>query len=208
MCLHRTYSTSGCRCRRRCPRQSFVRWKWSSREPYLRQSRRSPSHGGAVSRRVHVDHVGIRLRLRSTLLRRGVQTDSTESALRMQLHSPFTELGVRPAMLVSAGSVAATKAMIDRAVSAHVSNRKVTAYLSTTGDRFRDVRGYAFRPLAAAPPRGVRIAMQGDRRSRSRRDVLFHGRGARAESLRSHSNRARSRTTSRRPERSSNNRSR
>ena len=70
--------------------------------------------------------------------------------------APYTALGVRPAMLVSAGSVDATKALIDRGVAARAT-ADATAYLATTGDRFRDIRGYAFRTLEATPPADVRV---------------------------------------------------
>ena len=72
-------------------------------------------------------------------------------------NSPYSELGVRPTMLVSAGSVAATKALIDRGVAAHIIGRDVTAYLATSGDPFRDIRAYAFRTLEATPPSRVRV---------------------------------------------------
>ncbi|NJN52380.1 MAG: hypothetical protein HC809_12115 [Gammaproteobacteria bacterium] len=68
---------------------------------------------------------------------------------------PYTELGVRPAMLVAAGSIAATTALIDRGLTARADPRGALAYLVTAGDANRDIRGAAFRRLAASPPPGV-----------------------------------------------------
>jgi uncharacterized protein (TIGR03790 family) len=73
---------------------------------------------------------------------------------------PYTQFDVRPAMLVAAGSVPATKAMIDRGIAASVGERDAVAYLVTSGDPSRDIRAYAFRALEASPPARVHIAPQ------------------------------------------------
>jgi uncharacterized protein (TIGR03790 family) len=72
-------------------------------------------------------------------------------------NSPYAQLGVRPAMLVAAGSAMATKVMIDRGIGARVAADDAPAYLVTSGDPYRDIRGYAFRRLEEAPPPRVRV---------------------------------------------------
>jgi len=90
--------------------------------------------------------------------------------------SPWTDLKVRPAMMVATDSVAGTKALIDRGFAARLFPG-ANAYLVTSGDRFRDIRGYAFSQLVKAPPSPVTpIAFTGFRNSP--RDALFYFTGA------------------------------
>jgi uncharacterized protein (TIGR03790 family) len=92
--------------------------------------------------------------------------------------SPYTDFGIRPAMLVAAGSVAAAKAMIDRGVAASVGERdSVGAYLMTTGDRNRDIRGTAFRHLVDSPPHRV-IPIPGSSFPTGASNVMFYFTGA------------------------------
>jgi uncharacterized protein (TIGR03790 family) len=74
--------------------------------------------------------------------------------------SPFAEFGIRPAMLVTAGSAAAARTLIDRGIAARVGTAEAQAYVVTSGDRGRDIRGYAFRHLAADPPPRVHVLAQ------------------------------------------------
>ena len=74
--------------------------------------------------------------------------------------SPYSDFGIRPAMLLSAGPAGASKALIDRAVAARV--QSANAFLVTSGDANRDVRADAFARLESAPPARVHvIARQG-----------------------------------------------
>ncbi len=70
--------------------------------------------------------------------------------------APHADLGIRPAMLVAATTLAGSKALIDRGAAASTrDNQDVIAYLVTTGDRNRDIRSAAFQRLVVSPPGGV-----------------------------------------------------
>jgi len=87
--------------------------------------------------------------------------------------APFTDLGVRPAMLLAGSSVAQTRALIDRGVAADGTFPPGTAYLLSTSDRARNTRaaGYAQVEALGAPLRVERIDAD---ELRDRRDVLFY----------------------------------
>ena len=88
--------------------------------------------------------------------------------------APFSDLGIRPAMLLAAGNVADAKALIERGVRSDERWPPGRAYLMATSDSQRDVRsaGYAQvrRMLGSAYPTDV---MQADA-LRDRSDVMFY----------------------------------
>lgn len=87
---------------------------------------------------------------------------------------PFTELGIRPAMLLAGSSLKAGRFTIDQGVRADASRLDGTAYLLSTSDAARNVRAAGF-------PAALRLA-QGNFRVEIRRadvlsnanDVLFY----------------------------------
>jgi uncharacterized protein (TIGR03790 family) len=87
---------------------------------------------------------------------------------------PFTELGIRPAMLLAGSSLKAARFTIDQGVAADTSRLDGTAYLLSTSDPARNVRSAGF-------PAALRLA-HGDfhvdiRRAdelRDANDVLFY----------------------------------
>ena len=87
---------------------------------------------------------------------------------------PYTELGIRPAMLLAGSSLEAARYTIDQGVAADASRLSGTAYLLSTTDRARNVRAAGF-------PAALRLA-HGDfhvdiRRAdelRDANDVLFY----------------------------------
>jgi len=91
--------------------------------------------------------------------------------------APFLDLGVRPAMLLAARTVAEAKSLVDRGVAADATFPTGTAYLLSTSDRFRNTRaaGYGAALALDAPVHVRRI--DGDE-LRNRSDVLFYFTGA------------------------------
>ena len=82
---------------------------------------------------------------------------------------PFSELGIRPAMLLAGSSIKAGRFTIDQGVRADASRLDGTAYLLSTTDAARNVR-------AAGYPAALRLA-QGDFHVEIRRaDVLSYAR--------------------------------
>lgn len=75
---------------------------------------------------------------------------------------PFTDLGVRPSMLIASRSVESAKALIDRGVAADQQLGKrgvppVQAVFATTTDTVRSVRKVIFPPAMTMNPLGVQI---------------------------------------------------
>jgi uncharacterized protein (TIGR03790 family) len=93
-------------------------------------------------------------------------------------HAPFSDLGLRPAMLLAGQSVAEGKALIDRGVAADATFPDGTAYLLSTSDRARNTRAAGYALLDAMRPR-VRVQQLDADELRDRNDVLFYFTGLR-----------------------------
>jgi len=87
--------------------------------------------------------------------------------------APFTDLALRPAMLLAGQSVAEGKALIDRGVAADATFPGGTAYLLSTSDRARNARAAGYALLDGVKP-PVRIERIDADELRDRRDVLFY----------------------------------
>ena len=87
--------------------------------------------------------------------------------------APFTDLALRPAMLLAGQSVAEGKALIDRGVAADATFPGGTAYLLSTSDRARNARAAGYALLDGVKP-PVRIERIDADELRGRRDVLFY----------------------------------
>ena len=66
---------------------------------------------------------------------------------RGELHRPWTELGLRPAMLLAATNISAGRALIDRGAAADGSAPPGTVVLFSTSDRLRNVRAAGFQDV-------------------------------------------------------------
>ena len=88
--------------------------------------------------------------------------------------APFTDLGVRPAMLLAARGVESAKALIERGVAADGTHPAGTAYLLSTSDAARNVR-HTLYPRAEAVMKG-RLAASVLRQDalEHAKDVLFY----------------------------------
>ena len=87
--------------------------------------------------------------------------------------APFSDLALRPAMLLAGPSVAGGKALIDRGVAADATFPDGTAYLLSTSDRARNKRAAGYALVDAMEPR-VRVERLDADELRDRRDVLFY----------------------------------
>lgn len=87
--------------------------------------------------------------------------------------APFSDLALRPAMLLAGQSLAEGKALIDRGVAADATFPGGTAYLLSTSDRARNARAAGYALLDAVKPR-VRVERLDADELRDRRDVLFY----------------------------------
>jgi uncharacterized protein (TIGR03790 family) len=87
--------------------------------------------------------------------------------------APFTDLHLRPSMLLAGHRVADAKAMIDRGVASDGTFPSGTAYLLSTSDRARNTRAsrYAAVEALGAPVRVERLDAD---ELRDRADVLFY----------------------------------
>jgi uncharacterized protein (TIGR03790 family) len=65
-------------------------------------------------------------------------------------HTPFTDFGVRPTMMLAGAAKQDVLDLIDRGVSADDTYPEGTDYLVITNDATRSVRGYEFQDLAAS----------------------------------------------------------
>ena len=88
---------------------------------------------------------------------------------------PFTELGIRPAMVLAAHDAGQARALIDRGVASDGSLPRGSAYLLSTSDTARNVRSASY-PLAAKilEARRVRVQMLTQDALRNAQDVLFY----------------------------------
>lgn len=87
---------------------------------------------------------------------------------------PYTDYGLRPAMLLAARSFDEAKALIDRGIAADRSMPRATAYLLDTSDTARNVRA-AFYPKPVRlkkPPLTIRV-LKADQ-IEGREDVMFY----------------------------------
>jgi uncharacterized protein (TIGR03790 family) len=87
--------------------------------------------------------------------------------------APFSDLALRPSMLLAGQSVSEGKALIDRGVAADATFPGGTAYLLSTSDRARNTRAAGYPLLEAIKP-AVRVERLDADELRDRRDVLFY----------------------------------
>ena len=62
--------------------------------------------------------------------------------------TPYTDLGIRPAMAIAAESFEQARALIDRGVTSDYSQPAATAYLVSTADKARNVRAHNYAKIA------------------------------------------------------------
>lgn len=82
-------------------------------------------------------------------------------------HRPFSDLGVRPSMLLAANSIDEARDLIDRGVAADGSLRQrgrglAEIWLTTSSDRARAVRSVLYPPAQTLGPPAVRIRVENE----------------------------------------------
>lgn len=87
---------------------------------------------------------------------------------------PFTELGIRPSMMLAASSIKQAKAMIDRGIKSDGSRPAGTAYLVSTTDRARNVRSRRYPVILDQLSDRLHIERVETNALTDRGDVLFY----------------------------------
>jgi uncharacterized protein (TIGR03790 family) len=96
--------------------------------------------------------------------------------------APYTDLQMRPTMMLAGTSVSEVEALIDRGVAADDTHPDGTAYMVITSDAVRSVRAFEFQELAASwdPATGIKCVIQDNSDGGSsdalvgKTDVLFY----------------------------------
>ncbi len=89
-------------------------------------------------------------------------------------HRPYTDYGIRPAMLLAADSIEMAKQLIDRGIRADQSFPGGTAYLVKTSDKARSVRAIGFPQAARLLGDYINIELVEDEAIHDKDDVLFY----------------------------------
>jgi uncharacterized protein (TIGR03790 family) len=92
----------------------------------------------------------------------------------------FDDYRVRPAMLLTAGSLSETRALIDRGVAADGTRPRGTVYLVETDDAVRNVRAAGYPVARIVVGRQLRVEQVPAAAMDHRNDVLFYFIGARS----------------------------
>jgi uncharacterized protein (TIGR03790 family) len=87
---------------------------------------------------------------------------------------PFSELGMRPAMLLAGSSVRAARATIDAGIAAERTHLRGTAYLMRTDDKARNVRAAGFPATLRLKRAEFEIVIRDMNALFDARDVLFY----------------------------------
>lgn len=88
---------------------------------------------------------------------------------------PYSDLGIRPSMVIAAADFPAAKALIDRGIASDQSQPSGQAYLVSTADRARNVRHVIYPLVEQALGDWIAIErIDTDRGIRDRQDVMFY----------------------------------
>ena len=87
---------------------------------------------------------------------------------------PFSDLGIRPTMMLAGSSLEQVQAMIDRGAAADATYPKGTAYLVSTSDKARNVRHHFFPLVDEKLGQRLNISVEQTDALADRDDVLFY----------------------------------
>lgn len=93
---------------------------------------------------------------------------------RGEVRRPWSELGLRPTMMLAATSADQARRLIDRGVAADGSRPPGTAYLLSTSDPLRNVRAARFREIADSLPRWFQVRRLQSDNLRGAEDVMAY----------------------------------
>ena len=87
---------------------------------------------------------------------------------------PYSDLGIRPAMMLAGSSVEQARDMINRGVAADASYPKGTAYLVSTSDKARNVRSHFYPLVVDKLGKRINIQVEETDALTGKDDVLFY----------------------------------
>lgn len=87
---------------------------------------------------------------------------------------PYSDLGIRPAMMLAGSSVEQARNMIDRGVAADAGYPKGTAYLVSTSDKARNVRSHFYPLVVDKLGKRINIQVEETDALTGKDDVLFY----------------------------------
>jgi uncharacterized protein (TIGR03790 family) len=87
---------------------------------------------------------------------------------------PYSDLGIRPAMMLAGSSVEQARDMMDRGVAADASYPKGTAYLVSTSDKARNVRSHFYPLVVDKLGKRINIQVEETDALTGKDDVLFY----------------------------------
>lgn len=87
---------------------------------------------------------------------------------------PYSDLGIRPAMMLAGSSVEQARDMIDRGVAADAGYPKGTAYLVSTSDKARNVRSHFYPLVVDKLGKRINIQVEETDALTGKDDVLFY----------------------------------
>ncbi|QZA76772.1 TIGR03790 family protein [Deefgea tanakiae] len=90
---------------------------------------------------------------------------------------PFTDLGIRPSMMLAAKDVPSAKKLIDRGVAAWGNQPKATAYFLTTTDKARSSRAPLFPPSQIVKKPAIKIENINANTLKDKNDIVVYQTG-------------------------------
>ena len=104
----------------------------------------------------------------------GCNSTRTSAYFNSATRQPYSDLGMRPTMMLAGSSPEQVRAMIDRGVSADASYPEGTAYLVSTSDKARNVRSHFYPLVSEKLGSRVNIKIEQTNALTDRDDVLFY----------------------------------
>lgn len=90
---------------------------------------------------------------------------------------PFTDLGIRPSMMLAANDLPSAQKLIDRGVAAWGNQPKGTAYFLTTTDKARSSRAPLFPPTQAVKKPAIKIENISANTLKDKKDIVVYQTG-------------------------------
>ncbi len=105
---------------------------------------------------------------------RGCKPTKRSSYYNANTSTPYTDLGIRPSMLLAGSDLKHIKEMIDHGVAADGTFPAGTAYLVSTSDRARNVRSRRYPVIIARLSKRIEIKRVQTDALKNKKDVLFY----------------------------------
>jgi uncharacterized protein (TIGR03790 family) len=105
---------------------------------------------------------------------RGCSPTALSPYFNQATRKPYSDLGLRPAMMLASGDFSQAQALINRGIAADGSAPTGTAYLLSTSDKARNVRAQGFPQVKQILGSRFRIEILRADSLKDRRDVMFY----------------------------------